>query len=214
MPKLDFCFALTGRSVPLDHGYVLYSALSTRLPKLHGVRWLGVHPLAGQRTDDDRLVLHARPELRLRVPVEHIPTVLPLVGVTLDVSGHPLMVGAPTVRALNPSSSLDARLVVIKITNLERRHNSEIDRDAIDGQQLEISFLAEARRQLERLKAVGQISLMGRRRIRVAGRSVVGFSVRVIGLSEADSVRLQEEGLGGKRTMGCGIFRPTRGAHG
>jgi hypothetical protein len=34
--------------------------------------------------------------------------------------------------------------------------------------------------------------------------------VRVLGLSADDSLKLQICGLGGKRTMGCGIFRPAR----
>jgi CRISPR/Cas system CSM-associated protein Csm4 (group 5 of RAMP superfamily) len=34
--------------------------------------------------------------------------------------------------------------------------------------------------------------------------------VRVLGLSPDDSLKLQIHGLGGKRTMGCGIFRSAR----
>lgn len=200
--------------MPLDHGYFLYAAISHRLAHLHGARWLGVHPLSGQRVDAALLALGPRPELRMRIPVEQIPAVLPLVGCTLDVAGHPLMVGAPTIRVLNPSRSLDARLVVIKITEVVRRHNSQIEREAIDVKQLEVRFLVEAKRQLARLQVAGDVAVTGRRSLRVGGRRVVGFSVRVVGLSDGGSIRLQEEGLGGKRTMGCGIFRPTRGQHG
>lgn len=214
MSKVDVSFWTRGRSVPLDHGYALYAALSSRVACLHGVPWLGVHPLSGDSVDAGKLALSARSELRLRVPVEHIVTVLPLVGCTLDVAGNPLMVGVPTVHALNPSASLDARLVVIKITSLARRRNAQIARDAIDVQQLEQRFLAEANRQIAKLEVAGDIVLTGRRSVQVAGRRVVGFSVRVTGLSEPDSIRLQEEGIGGKRTMGCGIFRPTRTRHG
>jgi CRISPR-associated protein Cas6 len=214
MPKVDVSFSLSGRSFPLDHGYCLYGAISRRLPGLHGARWLGVHPLSGKRLDANHLVLGQRPELRLRIPLEHIPSVLPLVGCSLDIAGHPLMVGVPTIHGLDPSTSLDARLVVIKLTCIARRHNDEIDRDVIDGKELEQRYLAEGRRQLDKLEVTGEIALTGRRSVKVAGRRVVGFSVRVTGLSEAGSIRLQEEGLGGKRAMGCGIFRPTRIAHG
>ncbi|MBX3463786.1 MAG: type I-MYXAN CRISPR-associated protein Cas6/Cmx6 [Planctomycetes bacterium] len=214
MSKVDVCFAVSGRSVPLDHGYALYSALANRLACLHDARWLGVHPLAGERVDGDRLALPSRPELRLRIPVEHIPTVLPLVGCTLDVAGHPLMVGVPTIRGLNPSRALDARLVVIKITGLARRCTAGMERETIDVPELERRFLAEAKRQLAKMEVAGDLAVTGRRSLRVGGRRVVGFSVRVQDLSEPGSIVLQEQGLGGKQTMGCGIFRPTRGLHG
>ena len=47
----------------------------------------------------------------------------------------------------------------------------------------------------------------------VKGYTVVGYSVRLSGLSEADSVLIQECGLGGKRKMGAGVFVPIRPKH-
>lgn len=213
MPKVDVCFPVAGRVVPLDHGYPLYAAVARCLPRVHGARWFALQPLPGRRMDGNRLELPRRPELRMRVPVAHIGSLLPLVGRTLDLAGFPLMVGAPTIRALEPSSSLDARLVVIKITGLVRRFSSELGRNVIDGKVLEARFLAEARRQLAKIGVEGAINLTGRRRLRIRDREVVGFSVRVSSLSETHSIRLQEEGIGGKRAMGCGLFRPTRAPH-
>ena len=46
-PCVDLCFRITGTSVPLDHGYALYSTLSRALPVFHEAGWLGVHPLMG-----------------------------------------------------------------------------------------------------------------------------------------------------------------------
>jgi CRISPR/Cas system CSM-associated protein Csm4 (group 5 of RAMP superfamily) len=45
----------------------------------------------------------------------------------------------------------------------------------------------------------------------VAGRRILGYSVRVAELTLDESLILQERGLGGKRRMGCGVFRGTRG---
>jgi hypothetical protein len=71
-------------------------------------------------------------------------------------------------------------------------------------------FLAEARRQLAERGIRGELELSGRLSLRVAGQRILGHSVRVLGLSSEDSLKLQIHGLGGKRTMGCGIFRPVR----
>jgi CRISPR-associated protein Cas6 len=54
------------------------------------------------------------------------------------------------------------------------------------------------------------LEIRGRGRIRVGGQQVIGCAVRISDLSAEDSVRLQIDGLGGKRAMGCGLFRPAR----
>jgi CRISPR-associated protein Cas6 len=52
---------------------------------------------------------------------------------------------------------------------------------------------------------------VGRRRvINIAGKKVVGFALDVSELSPESSLKLQEQGLGGRRHMGCGLFLPTR----
>jgi CRISPR-associated endonuclease/helicase Cas3 len=47
-----------------------------------------------------------------------------------------------------------------------------------------------------------------RRVLKVRQSVIVGFAVIVSGLTDAESLRLQECGLGGRRHMGCGIFSP------
>jgi CRISPR-associated protein Cas6 len=52
----------------------------------------------------------------------------------------------------------------------------------------------------------------GRRRVvRIKDKTVVGYGVHVAGLNAAESLCLQEHGLGGRRKMGCGVFVPVRG---
>ena len=41
-------------------------------------------------------------------------------------------------------------------------------------------------------------------------RQLVGFSLAAHGLSDDDSLKLQSTGIGGRRSMGCGIFNPIR----
>ena len=47
-----------------------------------------------------------------------------------------------------------------------------------------------------------------RRVLRIKDRKVVGYALRLTGFTAEESVRLQEEGLGGRRRMGCGVFVP------
>jgi CRISPR-associated protein Cas6 len=134
--------------------------------------------------------------LHLRLPAEHFAVVLPLAGKRLALAGYAIRLGVPLARPLVPAVSLYARIVTIKqFTEPE-------------------PFLEAARRQLTILgiNATLELPRDGRTRYRriisIHGKKVVGFSVVARGLSDQDSIILQSLGLGGRRTMGCGLFKP------
>jgi CRISPR-associated protein Cas6 len=79
----------------------------------------------------------------------------------------------------------------------------------------------DVRRELARLEISGTPHLVPssrpafagqpmRRVLKVREKRVVGYALRVTGLTAEESIRLQEEGLGGRRRMGCGVFAPWR----
>lgn len=83
------------------------------------------------------------------------------------------------------------------------------------------SFEADVRRELDRMRIMGTPRLVPsprpsfagqplRRVLRVKDKKVVGYSLRVLGLTAEESIRLQEQGLGGRRRMGCGVFVPMK----
>lgn len=194
-----------------DHGHALYGALCRVVARLHEAEWLGVHPLGGKPLDAVTLALGARTELRLRVPATHIAVLLPLAGARLDVLGQALSLGAPRVHALVPASSLDARMVAIKLTLAPHRSHTDLNRQTLDVSGFADRYTREITRQLKEIGIGKSFELRGRRSLTVGGRRVVGYSVRVIGLSADESLTLQEKGIGGKRRMGCGLFRQTKG---
>jgi|JI10StandDraft_1071094.scaffolds.fasta_scaffold18041_4 CRISPR-associated protein Cas6 len=198
---VDLAFPVRGTTVPRDHAYALYGALSRAQPDLHGQAWLGVHSIPGRLKDGD-LDLSTGSYLRLRIPTERIAALLPLAGATLEVHGRPVTLGAPTIHALRPVAALDAHLVVIRLTNGVKR---PFDKDEFNQR-----FAAEAQRQLDRLGVKGEFALRGRRSITVGGQRIMGHAVGVTGLTAEHSLLLQIHGLGGKRSMGCGLFRPAK----
>lgn len=189
-----------------DHGYRLYSAICGVLgPQMHGAKWLGVHPLSGYFLDGQ--LYHRDPMwIRLRLPASRIPVVLPLAGRVLRLGSSSLRVGAPMVCSLSPATALDARQVFVKVTDPPRDEGGRIHSKGFAER-----VRAELARQLAAMDVTGEVCLVGRRVIAVKGKRLWGYSVRVSGLSPEDSIELQSRGLGGKRAMGCGIFRPTRG---
>ena len=190
MPLIDLAFRLAGSSVPVDHGYALYAALSRILPELHAANDIGVQPIRGVYSGNGTLHLADFSRLILRLPDEQIQAYLKLAGKRLAVDDHPLSVGVPEVRTLRPVVRLRARLVTIK------------------GFLQEDEFLAAAKRQLEQLDISGQAHIGTRRTFRVRDKQVVGFEMGVSQLTAEESLTLQERGLGGRRKMGCGVFVP------
>lgn len=197
-PTIVVHFPVQGRQLPADHGYALYSAITRQLPALHGAPWLGLELLSGVPWREGVIVLPTRgAQLRLRVPADRYGTLLPLAGKRLDIAGHPLRLGIPTARPLQPAPSLYARVVTIKkFTEPE-------------------PFLDAARRQLDVLGVNATLELptdeqgrFRRRVVQIHGKAIVGFSLAAHGLSDEVSIRLQSVGLGGRRAMGCGIFNP------
>ena len=206
MPAVDLSFPLIGESIPFDHGYALYGSLSRLLPELHGGNGFGVHPVRGQFAGNRVLQLQGSSRLCVRVPVDQIAEFLPLAGQSLCLDGHRMRVGVPQVFQLRPVPTLAARLVTIK------------------GFMEPEPFLEAASRQLQKLgmsptvkasiptASPGQTNAgePARRVVRIKDKTVVGFPIRVEGLNPEESILIQEQGIGGRRHMGCGVFAPTR----
>ena len=107
--------------------------------------------------------------------------------------------GIPRVEGLVPAANLASRMVTF--------------RHALDPS----AFEADVRRELARLGIIATPQLVPstrkpfedqplRRVMRIKEKKIIGFALRVFGLTAEDSIRLQEEGLGGRRRMGCGVF--------
>jgi CRISPR-associated protein Cas6 len=201
---LDLLFAAHGGPLPTDHAYPLYAALAAVVPTVHdpavAVRFA---PLTGIPDGPGRLRLADFSRLRLRLPADRIPDALPLAGSVLEVAGCRVRLGVPAVVPLVPAPTLTADLVTFK--------------HAVTPDQ----FLSSARRSLSELGVSGEPVLRAfragprtgeprRRIVRVKERRIVGYSLLVTGLSAADSLKLQETGLGGRTRIGCGFFLPAK----
>lgn len=192
----DACFRATGDTIPLDHGYILFGALSRLVPALHERPAWGVHTIPGRQAGPGLLGLDGKSVVRVRLPPEEVGALFPLVGAELDLAGHALRLGALTLRPLVPAASLWAKFVTLR-GHLE----PESFLDTLRRQLAEIAHLGQDPERIE--LAVGQ-----RRILRIKDKNVVGFTVEAAGLEAQASLRLQQVGLGGRRHMGAGLFIP------
>lgn len=209
---VDLIFPAQGSAVPRDHGYSLYASISRVVPAVHKSLDVGIFPIRGAAGGDGTVLLTERSAVRMRVPADRLPALLPLAGKALELDGFRLRLGVPRVAALVPAPALSSPLVLIKLAHANGK-------DAITPD----LFLASARRQLTDLGITAaepglQTYRDGprkdeprRRIIRVKEQTHVGYAMVVQGLTAEESVRLQSAGLGGRRLMGCGLFLPIRG---
>jgi len=138
---VDIVFPLKGRFLPLDNGYLVYSALSNLCPNIHKPELdnIAIHPIAGKPNPYKQLKLTKRSKLKIRIPLEQIPSIYQfLVEQTFKIGESQFHIGIPDeYKALISVPSLYSRLVII--------------RRCIEPQ----VFIEAAQRQLEQLVDVG-----------------------------------------------------------
>jgi CRISPR-associated protein Cas6 len=193
---------IKGEYLHIDHAYELFSALCRKQIALHDSSLkIGIFGINGSPDRRNKTILHLsdKSKLRLRLPIQAVGIAYRLEGHSLIVGGYELQLGEVNISLLNPSPSLTSRLIVIK--------------DATEPD----LFLASCQRQIDKLNIKGEIALNDRsngqakyKTIKVRGFTVMGFGLTVKNLTPVDSLILQQEGLGGKRKMGCGMFIPVR----
>ncbi len=118
---VDVSFRINGESLPADHGYTLYAAMSRLVPAVHAENGIAIHPISGRLCGERRMTLMPWSTLSLRVAAEEIPKLLPLAGKTLELHEAKVRVGVPEVRPLVPATALRSRLVVIKVAHTDTR---------------------------------------------------------------------------------------------
>lgn len=197
-PTADACFVVRGDSLPLDHGYMLFSTLSKMVPALHQKAGWGMHTIAGRQRRPGLLDLDGKSTLRIRLPSSDVGRLFPLIGASLEVSRHAIELGEMSLQPLTPVASVWSKIVTVR------------------GYTEPQAFLTQLREQLAALPDLGQpvdsleLVVVHRKIMKIKNQTIVGFRTEIHGLEAKASLRLQELGLGGRRHMGAGLFIPIR----
>ena len=198
---VDAVFAISCRSLPVDHAYALFRAIEAALP------WFGEEPAAGLHTihgaetgagwtrpegPQARIELSRRAKLALRLPRHRLEAAaLGLLGRTLDVAGSALAVERLALRPLSRITTLFSRGVTL----------AEADEEP--------AFLEAAAAELGALGIRPERMVCGRAALLATPEHVHRTrSLMLAGLAPEQSLRLQVYGLGPGRTLGCGLFIP------
>lgn len=201
---VDVSFRIGCPTLPVDHAHALSEAILVKLPWLRDEDRAGIHAIHGAASgngwmrpeDSQRAILHLsrRARLTLRVPTHRVDDAIRLSGATLDIAGHPLEVQSSSVRSLRPTDTLFARYVIAAEDQDEERF--------VDHAVGELAAMGVRVRKL--LCGISHL-------ITTPAESIFTRSLMVAGLNPAQSVRLQQQGLGPGRAIGCGLFIPHKG---
>jgi CRISPR-associated protein Cas6 len=202
---VDLSFRVSCQTLPLDHAHALSSALLEALPWLRNEAGAGIHLIHGAESGngwirpegpDDVLYLSRRTRLTLRLPHTRLEDATRLSGDTLDVAGNALTLGETSVRNLSALTTIFSRYVTVE------------DTDADD----EMAFLQAVTDLLAKMGIRAPRMMAGRvHSFRLPREIFAARSLMLDGLETEESVRLQQEGLGGRRLLGCGLFLPHKG---
>lgn len=190
---IDAVFPLEGMALRRDHAQSLQQALCERLSWLSADFRTGIHPVKVVHGSEDSALLPRRARLLVRVSGERFADLGVLAGADLEVDGHLVHLGTPHPRQLVPHATMYAYRVAAESDD-------------------ELTFMAAVNAHLAEL-AIGGERVCGKRQtMMAAGRVLNTFSLMLHQLSPEQSLRLQQNGLGPHRLLGCGIFVPHKSA--
>lgn len=201
MVELAFPVA-SGRTLPVDHGYQLYSALCRAAPVLHTKEfpWM-LSTLPGRPLSEKNrvLALPHKAELRMRLPLAVAHDVAgKLRSETLEVDRHLIRLHSKgIVCPIRPSERLAARIVIIRSMGKYRLDADEFF-SSLCKQLLPI---VHGRESVQVRLGQQRISIINHNRSR-------GYEVEIDGLTNEESINIQKAFIGGRHHHGAGWFDP------
>ena len=186
--KVELSFQVMGQHIPVDHGYSLYSSVCHIIPEFHETHDVLMGLIRGFYVGNGLIDITPRSYLNFRLSPESIASYINLAGKTLELKGHTIRIGVPTTGLVQPANSLFSLMVTTK-----NGHDQE-------------RFAQEISKQANEIGISSQFQVRKRKTFSLHGKQVVGYAVSVEGLNNDESIALQENGLGGRKKMGCGWF--------
>lgn len=201
---VDFVFKINCKCLPLEHAKSLSMAIHKALPWIANEDSAGIHLIHGaesgngwMRPEDpanELLYLSKRTKMTLRLPKTRLQEAHKLTGQTLNIDDYKLVVGAASSKLLSTQSTIFSRYVVSSETESEDQ------------------FLHRVYSELQKLDVNISKLLCGKTHI-LQGHygDIFTRSIMLAELKPKESIRIQQQGIGDGRKLGCGLFIPHKG---
>lgn len=199
---IDLVFKIRGRRLDIDHAHALTEALQRHLNEdtcarigVHGI-WLAGSGNGWNRPEqiDAELPLSRRARLIIRVRRDDSEAVTQITDQTLQLGSQAVEIGTSSIRKLSSMSTMYARAI------------------RCDRTQSEDDFLRGVAAELEAMGISVSKMICGKSgAIRTADETIFTRALMVADLKPEEAVRLQQQGVGAGRLLGCGLFVAHRG---
>lgn len=202
---VDLGFTIECKQLPIDHAWVLQEALLKVLPWLADEPLARVHPIhvaessnGWMRPDDAEeqvLIPSKRTKLYLRLPKTRLLEAQALTGHTLSLGGYALTVGTAKTRLLQNQPVIFAR------------HVASLDAES------EEQFLIRMAADIQQITGIKiKKMLCGKTTyLYQPQQPLLTRQLMIADLDHESSIKLQQQGLGTERLMGCGVMIPHKG---
>jgi CRISPR-associated protein Cas6 len=185
----DVQFELKGDALPMDHAWTLYQGLLSLAPWLADEDAIGIHPVLGIHTGGGDMILNHRAKLVVRSPARWLEDLVKLEGQSFLVGGRTLTLGKSRIKPLTLHTPLYAHTLCT-------------------GHDDERIFTQDVMRGLDMMN-INTRFICGKPQKFFDGEKIAtGFSLMLHGLPIEHAIRVQQQGLGLHRKLGCGIFIP------
>ena len=201
---LDLCFKMECKSLPLDHAWSLSTALTQAAPWLRSSHNTAIHLVHGaesgngwMRPDNSKneiLHLSRRARFTLRIHQDQTKQACELIGLSLNIDGHPLMLKEFKPQLLVPQTTIFSRYIIT---------DPNYDEDAFLNQ---IAPMIESQG-IKIRKMMGGLP----HSFTTPEGLLTTRSLMLSDLEKEESIRLQQNGLGEHQLYGIGIFLPHKG---
>lgn len=198
---LDLSFKIKCRMLPVDHAWLLRDAMTKKMPWLLEEKKTAIHQIHisesanGWERPEEQIHLSRRTRLRIRVPHHRIEDTLLLTGQAISVAGNELIFGEPEILRLSPLTTLVSRYVPLEAEQSDENH-----------------FLSSVYEHFQQMGVSPGKMLCGKMHsFSTPEGNILTRSLMVSDITPAQSVILQENGLGEHQLMGLGIFIPQKG---
>jgi len=199
---IDVVCKLDCRSLPVDHAFALSEAVREHLPWLTDEVGAGIHPIsipeAGNgwlrpEGEDEILHLSKRTKLILRIPSSRFDDATVLIRKKLSVAGNDMTVMKMAERFLQPMETVFSRYNVLE--------------EGMD----ETAFMQQVMQALKSMDITPRKMLPGREHsLRTDKGALKTLTLMIAELSQEESLKIQEKGIGNYQHMGCGLFIPQK----